>query len=900
MKIPAARFLIALVAGLLLLSGSVLHADTVITDPKGKTLCIGKSYAYVNLEYVNFDQKLKDLKACSFLIVGMIDGRIVGVDTKQEPTRPTYNKLFFITLLGDGKGSFSGLVEDVIPLKGAMTLKDFVKYDVMNLGGARFGRTRCQLLPWEGAKPDGTIIKYVFLIDEYQRDIAVFELKAAPVQGAGESMGLQELAYVRKLVLPSKGTKPYQNYFINALDVIDLNAFRDNTAPPNTNSYPKALMVWCKPNGCTGYENTQLDAPTDVLTCSLDDAVTTIKIESEDHFNFDPYSDSSGDALDNVVGGFLTAPDETGKLCYWLETMRGDNWSFSGNSTYYFDIHKKAISYTPPSAYSSRGFVKTEGSTRTCEWYVKKGWHMNQHWHDCYLSNPGPKVSYADDADKTVRIRPAVAEENKRYDGIVMEAGSDRIGVCDAAPQDEVDRINQNIRITGGAIPSDPAERLKRLARVEGWTVLRVFLGQPYIVAPKNTPVDPVKPKMIYKDCYISYKYDKASLYQYAFNNGTATSQSYGLSGKKTSWFAKFDVGVKGSYEYKYNKATNAEVTIGAETEQRASGAHSFDQGTIVYTSVKPYVSSMARIVPNKGAKNLTVNGDSSGRFALMMINAAPQQNIDSRIVTFQHFLCTNPAVTSEGADGTGKTYEDAADGDGKTLQFKTPYSVLSDGLVSRSVSSLIECTKAYDDATVDNARKLIRDWQDSNNVIADIKQFNSTEGGISAYFGKVENGQVTPLMDGAVNVGFNQSAAFSIVQETETKVTRSHQGSVGFYWNLDFLSLFNTKGEVNYKGGREELNTDSEKNKFEVGMGGWDGAPSYKRSYYYYWVDVPSIKSFMSSHAYTLQAGENKGSYTNEVHRPGFIPTYCWVNNQSFMLGVPWIRPGLNASRDK
>ena len=545
--------------------------------------------------------------------------------------------------------------------------------------------------------------------------------------------------------------------------------------------------------------------------------------------------------------------------------------------------------------------IKTETSTYDSSWFNKDKMNgIEQHIEEAYFENPGPKISIADDAEKTVRIKPAPVEEWKFFKKSKLVAGNDQNGVVELASQSEIDEVNRNIRIPGGAIPSNLSERLRRLAHVEGWTVLRVFLGQPYVAAPKLTPTDPVKPKMIYKECFISYKYEKSSLYQYAFNNGFSETLSIGASGKDKWGFAKFEAGVKSTYEYKYNKATNAEVSIGVNTKQVASGPSSFDQGTIVWTSVKPYISSLARLVPKKGVKNLTVNGDTTGAFNLLMVNASPQQDHANQVVSYQNFLCRNPAVTSEGADGTGKSYWDIPDWSNNPLSFKTPYSVLSDGLVPRPVSSLIECNGAHDDVTVDNAIKLIQQWQSSNNIIADIQQFNSTDGGVSAYFGKVENGSITPtpLMDGAVRTGFNQTAAFSIVHKTETKVTRTHQTSFGFYWKFDFVGLLATKGEIASRGGSDEVNADSVKHQFEVSMGGWDAAPSYKRTYYYYWVDISSIKSYMASHSYTLLAGDNKGAYTNEVHRPGFIPTYCWENNQSFMLGVPWIDVGVNSKR--
>jgi hypothetical protein len=883
MKMPTPRFLYILTAITILLSASGLRADTVVTDPRGGTLCFGKSTVKVDFGRANFDAELSKLHDAECLVMGVIDGRVVVANLNQTASGPTQNKLFFVGLLGDGKASFSGLISDRINVTGSMALKQFVKTEEQNLGARGYipipiRIIRGQLLPWKGKKPDGTPTQYILMTDQYQKGISVFEYRSENT--AGEVTGIMEIHFVRNMLLPGKFT----DYNVNVLDAINLNAFRDTE---NVTEYQPALMVWCKPNFRTGYNNTQLVAPTDLLCCLVDDAVTQITINSEDHFNYKPYTEG-GSESENMLTGFITAPNDDGKLCYWGCKVSADIG--------FFDTPIRSEVHVMPIVFSQKG-IMTRPSTVKCVWNDDDGRRYDslaQRWSKWYSSNPGLRILFKKRQDNEVGMTPALMPDIEPY-----EVGNDRIGVCDTAAQAEVDQINAKIRIAGGAIPSNPTDRLKRLAQVEGWTVLRVFLGQPYVAAPKLTPTDPVKPKMIYKDCYISYKYDKSSLYQYAFNNGTSESLSIGVSGKKTAGFAKFDAGVKSTYEYKYNKATNAEVSIGVETEQRASGASSFDQGTIVYTSVKPIISSISRIVPQKGAKNLTVEGDPKGTFSMLMINASPQQNIDSKVVSFQNFLCSNPAVTSEGADGTGKTYIDAADGEGKSLSFKTPYSVFSDGLVPRTVSSLIECNQAYDDMSVDAARNLIWGWQSSNNIIVDIQQFNSNEGGVSAYFGKVENGQMTPLRDGSVNTGFNQSAAFSIIHETETKVTRSHQGTVGFYWNLDFVGLFNTKGEVNYKGGREELNTDSEKHKFEVSMGGWDGAPNYKRAYYYYWIDVPSMKSYMASHTYTLQAGENKGTYTNEVHRPGFIPAYCWVNDQSFMLGVPWLKTGVNATRE-
>jgi len=909
MKITTPRILHILAAAMLLLAGSGLRADTLVTDPKGRTLQLGRSEVTVDFSATNFDPELKKShpNESKCIIMGTIDGRVVVANINQA-IPATKNKLFYVTLLGDGKASFSGLIEDRIQLQGPTELSKFVKTEVIEMDYKKayekcrtwIPYTRGQLLQWTGVNRDGTPARYVFMIDGYQKEIDVFTLKDAALPG--EPIGVQTLAFTRKLLLPGKyGVEGYE---INALDCIDLNAFRDTTSATATNAptdtLPRALMVWCKPQNKTGWKDSQLIFPTTVLTCSVDDAVTDIQVNAQETRPFDDFTEEiNGDDIDNLVGGYVTAPDEKGNLCYWFSDLRVQNRMWYGD--FFFRINKKPISYTPGAA-----FLSTQTSSRTTEYkfYWDKDAAKFTEWGALAIRNTGPKVVFENNAAQAVSMVPAVSKDQdlvykKTYGEKI--AGNEFIGICDAVSQAEVDQINKSTRIIGGAIPSDLTERLKRVAVVEGYTVLRVFLGQTYLAVPNEN--DPTfNAGKVYKECSYKYKYQKSSLYQNSFNNGTSTKLEAGYSAKKKDVYA-FELGVQSSYEYDYNKDTNTEIKIGSDFKQVATTTNSFELGSIVYTKIQPRISTMARVVPNKESKQLTVIGDTNA-YQLLMINTSPQQASGQGAPIFlQLFSLTNPALVNEGmGDQPGKEYYDAADHATKKSSFTTPYSVLSDGLLPRPFSSLISCTNTNGSTSLPTvvleAHKKITAWEATNDLIADIQQFNSKEGGVSPYFGALlTNGMVAPTGDGSVDVGYNLSATYSIVNETETKVSRARKWSAGFYWKADYL-FFASKGEANYKGGVKEVNNDSEKNQFEISIGGWDTAPNYTRSYYYFNIDVPSIKSYMASHAYTLQSGENKGSYTNEVHRPAFIPAYCWLHNQSFMLGVPWIKPWVNSAR--
>lgn len=887
MEIPSIRFLVLFVAFMLLLAGGSLRADTVVTDPKGGTLCFGKSTVKVNFGLSNFDVELAKLHDKECLVMGVIDGRVVVADLDQTTKGPSQNKLFFVNLLGDGKAAFSGLISDRINVTGKMPLNQFVKTEKQNLAERGYVPipiriVRGQLLPWTGKKPDGTPSRYVLMTDQYQKGISVFEYRAD--RSAGEATNLREIHFVRNMLLPGKFT----DYNVNVLDGIDPNAFRGKE---NSKDYPTALAVWCKPDHRTGALNTQLVAPTQLLACSVDDAVTTLTINSENSFAFVPYGPPGGnwDDCQNMLTGFMTAPDENGKLSYWACKL-SFHTSFWSSAFAYSDV------FVMPLILSGNQ-LRIGAKSEKCVWekdFNNRYTNMRGKWNEFYINNPGLRVLFKKHRGNEVGITPALMPDPDPY-----IRGHDKIGVCDSLSSEELRMLNGKVSILGGVVPKTMEERMKRYAKVQGWTVLRVFMGQPYLIAPELLPGG-ARPAKIYNQCSIAYGYDKTQLYEYSFNNGTTVSDTTAMAGKDL-FFSKFEIGIKSTWEQKTNNMTNAEVTVGVNTEQRASEARSFDEGTVVFTQIKPRVGALAKIVPTKEAPSLSLEGDPTGKFQLVLVNTSLQQPAGTTAVQFQKFMCTNPAITLEGSDGNAPIYRDFEDHTGRAVEPKlqTPYSVLSAGLLERPFSSLISTTRGGD-PVVDQTIEKILNWQSSNDVIADLQQFNSDLGGVSAYAQAVKEGSNIPVEvdNGELCDSFSATTKYSIVRKDSTKHTRSDQKGISFYWKLD-VALIAKDGSVDTKIGTEMVNTDTTKHKFDFGIGGWDGAPvNNQRSYYFFWIDIPTLKSYMASHAYELRTGANKGKYTNEVHRPSFIPIYCWENDQSFQLGVPWIKPGVNTAR--
>ncbi|MFZ0435279.1 MAG: hypothetical protein WAL87_04835 [Chthoniobacterales bacterium] len=878
MKMNTRRFIIILTAVTLLLLGSGLRADTIITDPKGGTLCFGKSTVKVDFGRANFDAELAKLHNTECLVMGVIDGRVVVANLDQTVNGPSQNKLFCVNLLGDGKAAFSGLVSDRINVTGNMTLANFIKTEKYNLAEKGYipnniRIVRGQLLAWTGKKLDGTAAQYILMTDQYQQGISVFEYR--PVMTSGEQTNIHEVHFVRNILLPG----PYTNHFVNVLDGIDPNAFR---ASGNTKEYPKTLAVWCKPDRRTGYSNTQLVAPTELLSCSVDDAVTELKIASHTSFPYDPFGPGTRfSQCENMLTGFMTAPNADGKLSYWACKLRF--YQSMGSSSYaYSDV------FVMPVVLSGNE-LRLGDKTVKCIWekdFGNRYANLRQKWQEYGLDNPGLRVLFKKRSDNEVGITPALMPDSETY-----HRGNDKIGVCDALSSEELQMLNSKVSILGGVVPNSMEERMKRYARVQGWTVLRVFQGQPYLIAPESLPGG-ARPAKIYNQCSIAYGYEKTQLYEYSFNNGVMLSDTTAMAGKDL-FFSKFEIGLKSTWEQKTNNVTNTEVTVGVNTEQRASEARSFDEGTVVFTQIKPRVGALAKIVPTKEAPTLSLQGDPAGKFQLVLVNSSLQQPVGTTAVQFQKFMCTNPAVTLEGSDGNAPIYRDFEDCTGKAIEPKlqTPYSVLSAGLLERPFSSLIS-TRRGGDPVVDETIGKILNWQSSNDVIADLQQFNSELGGVSAYAQAVKEGSDIPVQvdNGELRDSFSATTKYSVVRKDSSKLTRSHQKNLSYYWKLD-LGLLTKDGSVETKVGTETVNTDTTKHKFDFGIGGWDGAPvNNQRSYYFFWVDIPTLKSYMASHTYELRAGANKGKYTNEVHRPGFIPIYCWENDQSFQLGVPWI----------
>ena len=932
---PLRAFGACLAALLALGSLAPSRADTVISAPAARDqqkdpppravpLCLGQSIVRVDFSKANFDKALAKLTDQPCLLMGMINGRLVAADVDQDEKKPTGNKLFFVDLLDSKHASFGGLLEDCITFDGGQVghrLANYVNKDIAYADAPLCNR-RGQLLQWtlppaDPKKPEDAK-NLVLMINGYQKGgLDVYTLAPDPVKSGNAQV-------TNKVKLVFKATKLLGNFenlkcsdlYVNALDCIDLNGFK---ADDNKTEYPKALMVWCKPEGLKGADNIQLSAPKHLLSCSLeDDTDSPVKVNGRADFAFKTFTDHAkwSNKWENVVGGFTVAPTRDGKLRYWCGQSRGsiefksapkqmapdanppekgDESKHKVGGWYEFDCDLSAVSL--PICYSPSKNCVVVGPNGTSE-------SVYNRWEDTHndevlretmvreyvVENAGLGFALDNDPDKTVRLNGVVIPscDNKT-------SGDDKIGITESVPDEDIATLNKDVTINGGKVaPSDPKARLARLKRTQGTTVMRILLGWPYVAMPDHTnPATAKCPSIVITK-------SNTTVDQNSFNNGMSFSLEVGgYGGEEGLW--SISAGVKAGYEYKYDHMKNNSFTISEsatyETMQNPKDAEAakaaYARGAVFTTKVSPHFMRVSKVIPSKEMTTLSIEGD-PGSFISYAVGM--QLGSDSENVTMGSFLGNDPSKT--GFEPT--TYQDWEDGKRKSplATFQTDYAALSDGLLKRPFGSLIQYKSGNMDKELNQQLDAIREWQKSNPMVEDLQAF-CNGGGVAPY------GRQEGKNPGCYVSNFNSSKTLSITTGSADIVTSSHQGYVGvfFEWTVGSkVKGFKTKGDCLYKGGKSEMHSKSATDAFTLNQ------PMYSESnnerwYYFFNIDVPAIKSYMLSHSYKLRcnsAGDVKGQFENEAVRPTFIPKYCWDANQSFVLGFPWIPPGYENQKKK
>ena len=607
------------------------RADTLISapaprdqqkdpPPRAVPLCLGQNIVRVDFSKANFDKALAKLTDQPCLLMGMINGRLVAADVDQDEKKPTGDKLFFVDILDSKHASFSGLLEDCITFDGGQVGHHLANY--VNKGIAYADAPLCnrrgQLLQWtlppaDPKKPEDAK-NLVLMINGYQKGgLDVYTLAPDPVKsGNAQITNKVKLVFKTMKLLGNFESKlKGSDLYVNVLDCIDLNGFKSDD---NKTDYPKALMVWCKPDGCKGYDNLQLSAPVYLLSCTLDnDTNSAIPVNSMVDFGIKNYSDAAHNEnkWGNVVGGFVVAPTSDGKLRYWCAKSIGYSIN-RADSWYEFGCDLKAISLPISFDQTKKAVVvksqgRDESVFRRDQNSDYKDWGLRDTMTRQYnVENAGLGFAFDNDPDKTVRLTASVIPSCEG-----KTSGDDKIGITESVPDEDIASLNKDVTINGGKVdPSDPKARLARLRRTQGATVVRVILGWPYVAMPSNA--DPVR-----ADCPgIGITKSNTTVDQNSFNNGMSFSLEVGgYGGEEGLW--SVSAGVKSGYEYKYDHMKNNSFTISESGSYKTvvnakdleAAKTAYASGAVFSTKVSPQFTRVSKVIQSKEKTTLNIEG---------------------------------------------------------------------------------------------------------------------------------------------------------------------------------------------------------------------------------------------------------------------------------------------------
>ncbi|MEI6071335.1 MAG: hypothetical protein WCS31_06060 [Verrucomicrobiae bacterium] len=899
--------LVAWMTACLLHSGLLpsLRADTVISAPAPRDqqkdppsrpvpLCLGQAIVRVDFSKANFDKDLAELKYTNkdgkkenepCLLIGMINGRLVAADALKN--KCTNNRLFFVDLLDSKNALFSGLYEDcitVVPSKEGKQLSNYINDTVAYSSDPLFNR-RGQLLHWilpstEPQKPED-VRQLVLMTDGYQKGGVDLWSLEPELDNKGKPIPCQKLQMTykgRKLLGNYKDTKG-SDLYVTALDCIDLNQFK---ASDNKTDYPKALIVWCKPEGCTGHDNLQLTAPKYVFSCMLEDdnPNNSIPVKNVNTLPFVGYT-RPGDrdnTWQNIAGGSVVAPDKHGDLAYWFAKSEG---KIDGNYfrcdlislefPIFWDAKAREVRLDSQLMAGSRFYRLHETTDSGLRHTMTREYNVEF---------PGPGFEF--DSTKTVYLTTKAVPWCDEFLG-----GDTEIGSSDTLSDQQTQELNRSVTIKGGKVLlNDLPARLTRVKRCQGVQVKRVILGWPYVaMLAKDDPST--------KGPSIEIKKSNTQIEENGFNNGLSCSFSASVHAGIEDVVGG-SAGIKAGYEYKYDHTKDHSFTIAEEADYEAlkndpDPKRAYAMGCVFVGKISPQFLRLSRVLPLIHQPYITVRGDSGHFFCPAVgMSLAPEEGDHMTMVSF---LNSDPANV-----GRLSTYQDREDGQSTDLpRFQTDYAPMSDGLMKKPYGSLIQyindndLVKKMDD---------IRAWQSENPIADDLIRFSRLkDSGVTPY-GRTEGNN-----PGCYVSNFNNGHTLSITTGSSDIVTRTHEGFVGLCYSVSAgtpLGGFKAKSECLYKGGSSTKHSKSEQNTFTLHQPPACDA-TYQRWYYFFNIDVPSLKSYMLSHEYDLVCNSepldpkdpNKRkpkTFKNQAVRPTFIPKYCWDLNQSFVLGFPWI----------
>jgi len=926
--------LLACILVLSLLSPN-LWADTAFTAPDGSGYCLGKQVLRVWLcgtRTVN-GKSVTKYHEYECLLLGMIDKRFVVIPVlKDSDPKDAYTprSLYMVNLGLDYKAYYNFLEQDRIAIDPSVEESLF-----MNRNSA-FNSPHGQVLEWRFPISDVerkrqlltglsvSELRYILVTDQYsQRGFHYFFLQSDVGRKGIDALSLK---YVGKIALPG----PYADWIVTSLDAVDINPLVVSAQEKQNTYYPPALVVGVKQNDETGHDGLQLTVPKRILSCTLNqkNAGDEVKltIHSANEFNLQVCHRGIGskeNSWDNVVGGGLLATNPSGGFSYYVATQFGRFYQsviggygstlvYRGRYAIRQDIHRLPVQYDAKAGAVVLGEKGLASSVSTDRAGGERGTEKGDIFKKYNADNVGPQMVFPDQSGrKEVYVRPHcwVAEDNAQL-----------VGYYTPADANVLENINKELRIAlppelasnaprsgEGAGPSpsptpdhlvdintNPSEAERRLVEglyyTAGTQVLGVIYGWPISARAKNQPdgklTDP------------SYTSSMSNAIQTSDSYGDGTSQTLEVGGalaKNVPFVGGSKLGIKGSWENKEETTKNQTVSLKIERKYARAQLDTetyYKTGLVISQSMVYSVAAMGRVTPSADGEPTLVAG-ASDRFLLAVSNI---QSREKRAADFEMFQLEKPELFT-----IPESFEN-----GENSTHTSVFSALTDGLTKRSSRIIIfqtskEPGKQNDDFL--NQYKAIRSAQESNGTDFAVALSKLSESGVTPYISTATDkssqaakdneknlSKISGDIGGAFKGSLNSSSTFTFNKLATEIRTTTWNRSMGITWDVTASGAVigaYSKGEAAWKESNTRKYQTEESSGFTINQGGTDLAPGrYQTWFYVLSVNVPQMKSWMVKNQFTMDGK----LYRNEAVKPGFVSTYCWKYNQTYLLFLPYL----------
>ena len=874
------RFITAVILFLVLSLSAPAFADTVMTAPDGTPLCFGQTIVNckLNLDQPNFTYHC--------VLMGMYNG--VPLIAPIEQSNPEIkDRLFMVTLTNSTSqekdatcaynAKFDFIDRNTIKIEG----RPLANYMLSHISSTKkaFDLPAGRAIQWQNNQFATEDSRYNQLLLTNQFSSGGFD--AFDIQTYGQKDFPQIKAVFRKTVTIPEG------YIVNNIDELDLNAYKTGVVK---SALPRTMFIWCKQPRETGIDGLQLTAPTHLLVAQYDgDKITAIN--QDIRLDYAPAESAVAQMpnFENIVGGQLVAPLNNGQLAYCYTNSRGyttSTWHLRPDST---RTYKNTItSYALPISVNGNGNITLAGKQIIYELnrdisfnYGGAGKKRAQKlaeaagpiWKSINIQNPGAQIDINKNYYNKISIKPWSGFPN-----ITLVAHSDNLSIkYSGSFKDVTSDYSPDKITTKRVVDSDPAHnKLDSYMLQNSASVYAVMYGWPYH-AVKEGIVQRTFPTFTQSKNYTLATSED-------FSNGCSTSLENGAQ-KKTPGGPSFKFAVATAYSYNHSQSTdqtqsvNTEFTLEKTDIAMEAGLYA-NTGVVFYNFNKLIINS-AGIFQNESNQSTEI-----------IIPGLSDRAIDK--VQFEYIIAGAAAKPEDGVIHTclfdlgnpsKLTRPDAFMYD----EFRgNTYSPLSKGLMPKPSSRII-----FDDAyqKADIQLKEIDVFQKTsgfNDLLSRAKQY-----GKKTIDGKDISVGVIPYIEqggnktGKIQYTLDASTSVSCTKSVRQTMTDAHTWSVGKVWEYNGIAGGLTSGEVTYDGSTTYSTSTEGSNGYKITIPGCVMSSSLTMEYYTFYIDIPMLKNILQK-AVALKAKDDAGALI-KYEKPFYIPDYCWDNNNSFMLMIPF-----------